>query len=339
MTAAAAAGARLIVLPELATSGYVFRDQDEARGAAMTRGDARWSMIQDALPADAVAVVGYCERDGSELFNTAAVLMRTTRIGDYRKSHLWGAERTIFESGDPPVRCSTQWQVVSGSICYDNEFPEVPRKIALAGAELLALPVNWPAVPRPQGERPPETIQAMAAARSSRLATVIADRSGTERGVEWTAGTTIIDEDGWIAAEPADGAAIATSRFARWVTSPFLRTTTCSSTAAQTSTDNPPERIIMTIADTPPQVRPPRGIEVKSIDWVPLDARRGKPSSLFPLWLMSNANLTTLATGMVGAALGANFATSVLAILTGVAVGTIFTAFHSAQGPSSACRR
>jgi purine-cytosine permease-like protein len=89
----------------------------------------------------------------------------------------------------------------------------------------------------------------------------------------------------------------------------------------------------MTVADTPPQVRAPRGIEVKSIDWVPLDARRGKPSSLFPLWFMSNANLTTLATGMVGAALGANFATSVLAILTGVAVGTVFTAFHSAQGP------
>ena len=89
----------------------------------------------------------------------------------------------------------------------------------------------------------------------------------------------------------------------------------------------------MTVAATPPQVRAPRGIEVKSIDWVPLDARRGKPSSLFPLWFMSNANLTTLATGMVGAALGANFATSVVAILTGVAVGTIFTAFHSAQGP------
>ncbi len=64
----------------------------------------------------------------------------------------------------------------------------------------------------------------------------------------------------------------------------------------------------MTVAATPPQVRTPRGVEVRSIDWFPLEARRGKPSSLFPLWFMSNANLTTLATGMVGAALGANFA-------------------------------
>lgn len=74
-------------------------------------------------------------------------------------------------------------------------------------------------------------------------------------------------------------------------------------------------------------------IESKSIDWVPLTDRRGKPSTLFPLWFMSNANLTTLATGMVGAALGASFLTSLVAIVLGAAVGTVFTAFHSAQGP------
>ena len=74
-------------------------------------------------------------------------------------------------------------------------------------------------------------------------------------------------------------------------------------------------------------------IESKSIDWVPINERRGKPSTLFPLWFMSNANLTTLATGMVGASLGASFLSSLLAIVLGAAVGTVFTAFHSAQGP------
>lgn len=74
-------------------------------------------------------------------------------------------------------------------------------------------------------------------------------------------------------------------------------------------------------------------VESRSIDWVPLSERAGKPWSLFSLWFMSNANVTTLATGMLGAALGATFATSVLAIVLGVAVGTVFTAFHSAQGP------
>jgi len=74
-------------------------------------------------------------------------------------------------------------------------------------------------------------------------------------------------------------------------------------------------------------------IESRSIDWVPLAERRGKPWSLFTLWFMSNANVTTLATGMLGAAVGATFLTSVVAILLGVALGTVFTAFHSAQGP------
>ncbi|WP_370184776.1 cytosine permease [Rhodococcus wratislaviensis] len=83
-----------------------------------------------------------------------------------------------------------------------------------------------------------------------------------------------------------------------------------------------------------PIATPARGtVETKSIDWIPLTERRGTPSTLFPLWFMSNANLTTLATGMVGAALGATLMTSVLAIVLGVAVGTVFTAFHSAQGP------
>lgn len=75
------------------------------------------------------------------------------------------------------------------------------------------------------------------------------------------------------------------------------------------------------------------GIEIKSIDWVPLDERSGRASSLFSLWFMSNANLTTLATGMVGVAMGANFLVSLVAIVLGVCVGTVFTAFHSAQGP------
>ncbi|GGK92627.1 cytosine permease [Salinibacterium xinjiangense] len=74
-------------------------------------------------------------------------------------------------------------------------------------------------------------------------------------------------------------------------------------------------------------------VESRSIDWVPLNERHGRPWTLFPLWFMSNANVTTLTTGMLGAALGATFGASLLAIVLGVAVGTVFTAFHSAQGP------
>ena len=189
--------ARLIVLPELALSGYVFHDAAEARAAAITRGDAAWQTLTDAIPEGAVAVVGYAEDAADAVYNSAAVLTAGGRIGDYRKSHLWGAESSLFSVGDTAGSVyDTPIGRLGVAICYDNEFPEVPRGLALAGAEVLALPVNWPLVDRPEGERPPETIQAMAAARSSRLPTVIADRVGLERGVEWTDGTAVIDGDG-----------------------------------------------------------------------------------------------------------------------------------------------
>lgn len=90
----------------------------------------------------------------------------------------------------------------------------------------------------------------------------------------------------------------------------------------------------MTDLPASPSTAPQTGrVESRSIDWVPLSERGGTARSLFPLWFMANANITTLATGMLGAALGATLAQSLLAIVLGVAVGTVFTAFHSAQGP------
>lgn len=201
VAAAAARRARLIVLPELATSGYVFADREEAWEAAIAADDDRWEGVQEVIPDDAVVVVGYAERAGDELFNTAAVLTRTARLADYRKSHLWGTETLVFDRGsEAGVVVDAPFGRLGVALCYDNEFPEVPRKLALAGADVLALPVNWPLVPRPEGEHAPELIQAMAAARSSRLPVVIADRWGSERGVDWTDGTAIIDEQGWIVA-------------------------------------------------------------------------------------------------------------------------------------------
>lgn len=201
ISAAARREVQLIVLPELATSGYVFADRAEALGASLGADDPRWSAVQGVIPENAVVVVGYAERDGDRLFNTAAVLTRDRRLADYRKSHLWGAEKLVFDSGsEAGLVVDAPFGRLGVALCYDNEFPEVPRRLALAGADVLALPVNWPLVPRPEGEHAPELIQAMASARSSRLPVVISDRWGSERGVDWTDGTAIIDEQGWIVA-------------------------------------------------------------------------------------------------------------------------------------------
>ena len=75
------------------------------------------------------------------------------------------------------------------------------------------------------------------------------------------------------------------------------------------------------------------GIEVRSIDYVPLNERHGRIWHLGPLWFMSNAQIATLAVGLISISEGASLFWSVLAIVIGTLVGTLFMAFHSAQGP------
>ncbi|MFF7974251.1 cytosine permease [Streptomyces sp. NPDC007905] len=75
------------------------------------------------------------------------------------------------------------------------------------------------------------------------------------------------------------------------------------------------------------------GLEVRSIDYVPLDERHGKLWHLGPLWFMSNAQIATLAVGLVSITEGGNLIWSLLAIVAGTLIGTFFMAFHSAQGP------
>jgi nucleobase:cation symporter-1, NCS1 family len=76
-----------------------------------------------------------------------------------------------------------------------------------------------------------------------------------------------------------------------------------------------------------------RFIEQHSIDYVPLAERHGKVWHLWPVWFSGDAHLATVATGIVGIALGGNFAWMVLAVILGSAFGTFFMAFHSTQGP------
>ena len=75
------------------------------------------------------------------------------------------------------------------------------------------------------------------------------------------------------------------------------------------------------------------GLEVRSIDYVPLNERHGKVWHLGPLWFMSNAQIATLAVGLISISEGASLFWSVIAIVLGTLVGTLFMAFHSAQGP------
>lgn len=192
-------GVHLLVLPELATSGYYLRDVDEAIGVALASNDQVFREWAELLTPEMTVVVGFCELLDGVLYNSAAVLTREGLAAVYRKTHLWDSEQTLFEAGsEPPAVLDTPVGRLGVLVCYDLEFPEMPRSLALRGAEIIAVPTNWPTVPRPEGEHPPEVVQAMAAARSSGVAIVCCDRSGDERGHTWTQGTSIVGCDGWL---------------------------------------------------------------------------------------------------------------------------------------------
>ena len=207
---AVSAGAQIVVLPELATSGYMFSDADEARAAALPAGDAAFDRWVGAA-GDALVVAGFCELGAdATLYNSSLVIDRGEVAGCYRKTHLWDREKLIFTPGDrlPPV-LTTRYGAVAVMVCYDLEFPEVTRAVAVQGAELIVAPVNWPRMPRPEGERIGEVITAMSAARTNRIAIAVCDRAGDERGQQWAEGTVIINADGWVVAEVGSGTGMA----------------------------------------------------------------------------------------------------------------------------------
>ncbi|WP_445170257.1 nitrilase-related carbon-nitrogen hydrolase [Mycolicibacterium sp. Dal123E01] len=207
---AVARGADVVVLPELAISGYMFADADEARSAALRADDPGFDAWRSAA-GEAIVIGGFCElgEDGL-LYNSAVALDRDGVLATYRKTHLWDREKLIFTRGDTlPEVLRTRHGVIAVMVCYDLEFAEVTRRVAVDGVELVVAPVNWPSFPRPEGEHPGEVITAMSTARLNRIAIAVCDRTGEERGQLWTEGTVIINPDGWVVADTGPGSGLA----------------------------------------------------------------------------------------------------------------------------------
>jgi predicted amidohydrolase len=205
IAAAIDSGAQLVVLPELCNSGYVFESVDETRAAAVTRDDELlrgWA--QEAARANALVVGGFAELapDGT-LYNSSALVDRDGVRAVYRKLHLWDRESLWFAAGDDqaPV-IDTPHGRIGLAICYDIEFPEVTRGLALDGAELIALPANWPHDSAPPDGRPILHSLAAVTAYHNKVFVAVCDRSGTERGVEFEGGSVIADPEGALRAGP-----------------------------------------------------------------------------------------------------------------------------------------
>ncbi|MET9086612.1 carbon-nitrogen hydrolase family protein [Streptomyces sp. NPDC004237] len=139
---AAAAGAALLVAPEMFLTGYAIGD-DIARLAEPADGDSADAVAELAHRHGLAVVYGYPERDGEAVHNSAQLISADgTRLANYRKSHLFGGfERDHYTPGDQPVvQAQLGGLTVGLMICYDVEFPELVRAHALAGTDLLLVP-------------------------------------------------------------------------------------------------------------------------------------------------------------------------------------------------------
>jgi predicted amidohydrolase len=142
---AKARGADLLVAPELATTGYGIGEA--IRDLADTAdGDQISTLAETAASREIAIVAGFAERAGGLIFNSAALVEPTGQRFVYRKCQLYGAyEKTIFTpGGSAPTVIGFAGVKIGLIICYDVEFPEITRRLALAGATLVLVPTALP---------------------------------------------------------------------------------------------------------------------------------------------------------------------------------------------------
>ncbi|ELY36247.1 nitrilase family protein [Natronorubrum tibetense] len=201
------ADADLVVLPELATTGYVFESRTELEPLAEPRdGPTAEAWAAVAAETDAWVVGGFAEVDGNSYYNSSLVVSPDGVEGGYRKVHLWNEEKRWFEPGDALPTFETPFGRLGVQICNDLWFSETTVTQARAGVDLVAVPTNW--VPGPsEGERPAGWTmgvhQAVARANENRVFLACADRAGTERGTAFEGQSVIVDPDGLPLAGPA----------------------------------------------------------------------------------------------------------------------------------------
>ncbi len=192
--------ADVVVFPECMLSGYGFESREEALASALTIDDPGWQSLAAACrrPHPLYLVIGFLEAalgaDGSKkLYNAAALVGSEGVLGSYRKVHLphLGVDRWV-DRGDRPYAVHEAGQTRLGlAICYDSSFPEPMRVLGLAGADVIALPTNWPIAAARTAHIVP-----LARSMENHLFFVAANRVGSERGFRYCGLSSISGPDG-----------------------------------------------------------------------------------------------------------------------------------------------
>jgi predicted amidohydrolase len=168
--------ADLIVLPELALSGYLFADRQETAACAEpVPGPVSDRFSRLAADSGCAFVYGCIEQDGADnLYNSSVFISPDGTIHVYRKAHLFNREKLLFTPGDSGFfTFSFRGAAIGMLVCFDHLFPEAARTLALSGAQIICHPSNLVL---------PGTAQITTRSRSieNRVYWILANRTGSE---------------------------------------------------------------------------------------------------------------------------------------------------------------
>jgi predicted amidohydrolase len=203
------AAARLVVFPEMATSGYFFGNRARLweLSEAVPGGPTTLHLAALADKYECYLVAGLPEREGEALFNCAVLVGPEGFIAKYRKLHLWDAEKLLYAPGDLGlVLADTSIGRIGLIICYDLWFPEQARLLRLLGADVIAMPAAlvWNDTPAhvKRGYYMADYV-AMVTAHLNQVYLAMASQVGGDED-HWLFGSSIlVSPYGWPLVEPA----------------------------------------------------------------------------------------------------------------------------------------
>lgn len=188
-------GVQLAVLPEMWSCGFAYRELNE-----LARRTPEVVEEMGRLSADygMVLVGSLPEPDGDKVCNTAYVMDRGELAGKYRKIHLFSLmnEDRSFTGGDSWLVADTSVGRIGVFICYDLRFPELARRLAVEGAEILVVPGEWP---KPRDEHWRALLRARAI--ENQLFVVAANCCGVMGKLDFFGSSLIVGPKGELLAE------------------------------------------------------------------------------------------------------------------------------------------
>ncbi len=201
---AARAGARLVVFPECALSGYGFASRGDGFAHAVPiDGPAVGRVAALCAKLDCFCIFGLLERAGEALYNACALVGPAGLVASYRKIHLPFLGVDMFVNpGDRPFAVHEAGGARLGMhICYDAGFPESARVLTLLGAEILVLPTNWPTHSECAAEHMIPT-----RAMENVVYVMAVNRVGEESGFRFIGASSIVDTTGRVLAKAGPAA-------------------------------------------------------------------------------------------------------------------------------------